>query len=151
MMSHRIMLSAMLGTLLGLDGVAIGQERAPIGEAAPIQVGGTLVINVSLVTALPNGATVTVSPFVQPVDKVYGDTSSTSGTGTVSGGKAKISLKIPYSWRVSSRNDKVTISVSVFSFLQQASFSYNDLTSFSSTIALPANGKTTVVGFSGTL
>jgi hypothetical protein len=154
-----------LAVWLALAGAARAQESAagPAQEstgaaaaAAPrIRVSGTLEIHVSLVVsaALPSGTMLNISAGVSAMDAIYDNEANLSGTAKVAGGKAALILRIPYTWLVASTSDKVTLNLFVNGNLFQPfpKPSFGDQSNFNKTIALPKNGSTTVVSFSGSI
>jgi hypothetical protein len=153
-----------LAVWLALAGATQAQESAAAlaqestGAAAPaavprIKVSGTLEIHVSLVVsaALPSGTLLNISAGVSAMDAIYDNEANFSGTAKVAGGKAALILRIPYTWLVASTSDKVALNLFVNGFAATPAASFGDQSTFNKTIALPKNGSTTVVNFSGSI
>lgn len=150
MSSRRSLIAAgLIFCAVAFSTVAGGQENAK--PAARIQASGTLVVHIAVQTALPDGATVSAFITAQPTDTTYEDSSQTSASSTVSGGKVRLSASLPYSWRVSSTSDQVTVSAGVSGSASVSAVQYQNSTSFSSQIALPTTGAKTNLDYSGTL
>lgn len=128
-----------------------------IGEAAAktITRSGVLTIKAVLTTnsSLPTGTTVSVSGYASAYDGSFSNSHSVSGQTKVAGGKATIVLRMPYTFLVATTATKVSVnlyaSASPAPTATGPRLSYSS--SFSSTIALPANNAATTVSFTGAL
>jgi hypothetical protein len=137
------------GALAQERGIAvIGKVQQPPKPAVtPIQVSGTFEVQVTLQVSpsLPNGTQISVEVTASTFDSSYSDSVSLTGTATVSTGQASVTLNIPYTWLVASTSDQVTVSAYIYGSANGAAGTYSDSTSWSTTIALPANNATTPV------
>lgn len=111
---------------LALTGVALAQEDASAAKpaAAGTKVTGVFEIDITLSVSpdLPNGTTINVSPGASAIDAKYNNAADAFASTKVAGGKASIVVRIPYTWRVASTNDTVTISFSAFANASNATF-----------------------------
>jgi hypothetical protein len=152
-------IAAALALGVGLGGaVALAQDASQDAPAEPakiprIQVSGTLKFVVSLTVSptLPNGTQLTIAPQVTLFDDKYFNFSQISGTVKISGGKASLTLLLPYTWLVASTSDKVSVSIQVNGSSFKGDLSYSDASNFTKTFTLPANGKTTTLSFAGAI
>ena len=132
---------------LGAPSLAAGGAAADPGgpaaaspAAAPLLRSGVLKVWTKLQSGsgIPNETTVSISVFVTVIDASYSNTVQYFGSATIFGGKTNLMVTMPYLWTLSSGNS-VSITVS-------ANTSTNSAYSFlSKTIAVPANGATTLV------
>jgi hypothetical protein len=98
---------------------------------------------------LPDGTQVTVGTFATLTgDSVYSGSAGVDGaTATVSGGRVSFTGSIPYAWLVTSTADTVTVELN----LGGSATEYEYSSYLTQTIALPKNGATTPVKFTGSL
>lgn len=118
-----------------------------ISRTGVLTLNGTYTAN----SKLPAGTFVNVSGSAGCYDSVFSNSHSVSGTATVAGGKVVVSLRMPYTFLISST--ATTISVSLL--LSTSVATAGPLLSYSAysilTIKMPANGANTTVSFSGGL
>jgi len=129
-------------------GIAVVHDAA----ASRIQVGGMLKVTVVVQTAktIPDGTTMLFSASANVVDASYTNSHTVAGSAKIIGGKAQLTLDIPYIWVVAAKTDKMSVSCNVSANVtgnQQTSYS----TSVSSSMALPPNGATTAVTLNGSI
>jgi hypothetical protein len=113
---------------------------------ARIQRKGVLKIQISLAASasLPNGTSLLVNASTGVVDASYTNSASIDGHTTIASRKAAITLLVPYTWIVASAADKVNVTGYV-------DLTATDITYLTRTIALPANGATTVLSFQSSI
>jgi hypothetical protein len=126
-------------------------SRTP--ATAKVTATGTLTIQAVLTVNkdLPAGTTVNFYGSSSIYDAAYTNMHSVSSTAKVAGGKVSITLKIPYSFLVLARSEKISVSLSANTTAFTSGPTYSFSTYFLSTIALPANGASTVVKYSGSI
>jgi len=134
---------------------AAAADPAPVAAAKTprIQVNGTFKVNggFTVTKALTAGTAVTASIFMQTSDTTYSDNSGIQAQAKVSGGKVRFSVTLPYAWLVATTVDKVTVTVNLYGSAFTAANSFSYTTYLTKTVALPKNGATTTVNFTGSL
>ena len=116
------------------------------------QLSGVLKVTVVVQTdkTIPDGTLLEFSAAANVVDKSFTNSHSVGGSAKISGGRAQLTLNIPYILVVASKTDMLSVSCGVSaSVIGAEETSYS--TSFSSSIALPPNGATTNMTLSGDL
>jgi hypothetical protein len=138
---------------LGLAAACLGLLFAFLSTAAaaPVQRTGVFKVWTKLDASpvLPNGTSVDISVTIDVVDGVYSNQTVISGSAIVWGGKTNLLLSFPYIWTVSSAATTVKVTARINGDATSGIVNYSDFGSFSTTLALPANGATTLVTFSG--
>lgn len=127
--------------------------HAATAATARLTATGTITIEAVLTVNkdLPAGTTVNFNGNTSVYDAAFTNSHSVTGTAKVAGGKVSITLKIPYSFLVVARTDKVSVNLYANTFAETSGPTYSFSTSFLSTIALPANGASAVVKYSGSI
>ena len=164
-MQIRAKITAACSVLASICAVTSGQALAETAPAAPagiavvgvaaasrIQVGGTLKVTVAVQTdkTIPDGTLMLFSASANVVDASYTNSHTVAGSAKISGGKAQVTLNIPYIWVVAAKTDTMSVSCSVSaSVIAAEETSYS--TNFSSSMALPPNGAMTAVTLNGSL
>jgi hypothetical protein len=123
------------------------------GPSLAADVSGTFKVKATLPVSpsLPNGTQITAFASATFSDTVFTGNVSIQGVATVSGGQVTFKLLMPYAWKVESAADTVIVQLTVQGSASGAAAEYTDSSLFSQTIALPANGATTPVIFTGSL
>jgi len=139
---------ALADTVAAPAGIAV----AGVAAASRIQVGGTVKLTVVVQTAktIPDGTLMVFSAAANVVDTSYTNSHTVAGSAKIAGGKAQLTLNIPYIWVVAAKADTMSVSCNVSASVtgnQQTSYS----TSFSSSMKLPPNGATTAVTLTGSI
>jgi len=143
-----------IGAMALMFTLAAAADPAPVAAATPrIQVNGTFKVNggFTVTKALAAGTAVTASIFMQTSDTTYSDNSGIQAQAKVSGGKVRFSVTLPYAWLVATTVDKVTVTVNLYGSAFTAANSFSYTTYLTKTVALPKNGATTTVNFTGSL
>jgi hypothetical protein len=164
-MQMRTKIAAAYSVFASICTVTSGQalaETAPAASAGIAVVGvpaasrtqltGVLKLTVVVQTdkTIPDGTLLEFNAGANVVDQSFTNSHSVGGSAKISGGKAKVTLNIPYILVVASKTDTLSVSCGVSaSVIGNETVSYS--TSFSTNIALPPNGATTAVTLSGDL
>jgi hypothetical protein len=130
-----------------------GIPVAGVPAVSRTQLTGMLKVTIVVQTdkTIPDGTLMVFSTTATVQDQSYSNSHTVAGSAKLKGGKAQLTLGIPYIWVVASKTDKLSVgsfvSASVTGAVENTSYS----TSFNSSIALPPNGATTAVTLSGSL
>jgi hypothetical protein len=110
----------------------------------------TIVVSLTVNADIPAGTPISFSASASAYDTNYTNSHNVGATGTVAGGKVSITLKFPYEFLVSSTADQMSVQLDARTSAG-SSPSYSFSTDFSSNVALPANGASTTVRFTGSI
>jgi hypothetical protein len=110
----------------------------------------TIVVSLTVNADIPAGTPISFSASASAYDTNYTNSHNVGATGTVAGGKVSITLKFPYEFLVSSTADQMSVQLDARTSAG-SSPSYSFSTDFSSHVALPANGASTTVRFTGSI
>jgi hypothetical protein len=110
----------------------------------------TIVVSLTVNADIPAGTPISFSASASAYDTNYTNSHNVGATGKVAGGKVSITLKLPYEFLVSSNADKMSVQLDANTYAG-SSPSYNFSTDFTSSVALPANGASTTVRFTGSI
>lgn len=132
---------------------ALADPPGPASPAAAIQRQGTLTVTGSYMVnkAIPNGTAVTISVSASVGDTAYSGSNQVSPAAKVAAGKVTFKVSLPYTWLLASSADKVTVTVDMSASPEGSAASYYYQNYDTKIIALPENGATTAVPFSGSL
>ena len=110
----------------------------------------TIVVSLTVNADIPAGTPVSFSGSASVYDTNYTNSHNVGATGKVAGGKVSITLKFPYEFLVSTKADKMSVQLDANTYAG-SSPSYSFSTDFTSSVALPANGASTTVRFTGSI
>lgn len=120
------------------------EETRAHGTAAsgPVTVTGTLKLVIALTAgpAMPDGTPVSINVNINVGDAAYRNTSYVFTSSAVAGGRADVTIDVPYKWRLSSTSDVVDVSISANGNASAASDTYSYSTNFN----VPSASTTTV-------
>ena len=81
--------------------------RSPAKAAVPVSGILTIVTNLTVSAALPDGTAIMITVFASAGDASFSGQNSIGGTATAAAGKASLRLTLPYNWLVASRADPI--------------------------------------------
>jgi hypothetical protein len=165
-MQVRTKIAVVCSALASMCAASAGQALADAATATPAgipvvgvsavsrtQLTGVLKVTIIVQTdkTIPDGTLMVFSASATVQDQSYTNSHTVAGSAKLAGGKAQLTLNIPYICVVASKSDMLSVSSNVSANVTGAveNSSYN--TSLNSSIALPPNGATTAITLRGSL